>query len=383
MQSEVSGVKKAISLLLCFSLLWTACCPYALAESATLSVPEFSSLGDPALLPYMEDTLYEGLVSTLNSDEYFVENVSAVYISQEYLDELAYNSQANIYFGYTLAELNEQFQGTRYIFTLGENNETVVVPFEDYDDTFERVIQNVAVGTGVILVCVTVSVVTAGAGAYPTALIFACAAKTGTTCALSGAAISATLAGIVTGVKTGDMSNALKSAALAGSEGFKWGAITGAIAGGISTAIRLTQNPSVVLTPSPRLLPPLPRESEEYALNLYGGREQVTFLNGEEVSYITPGATRPDIIRVFENHLEAIEVKNYDLSKPVNRSEMYSILKKEISDRMIHLPEGSTQRIAIDVRGKGYPDDLLKVVDFHIRKGLKGIYDNIPIDFLK
>ncbi len=234
-------MKKAISLLLCFSLLWMAYCPCASAESATLSVPEFSSLGDPALLPYMEDTLYEGLVSTLNSDEYFVENVSAVYISQEYLDELAYNSQANIYFGYTLAELNEQFQGTRYIFTLGENNETVVVPFEDYDDTFERVIQNVAVGTGVILVCVTVSVVAGGVGASAAAvnMIFACAAKTGAECAVSGAVMGAVSAGVVTGIQTGDMDAALKSAALAGSEGFKWGAITGAISGGTAEAMGL------------------------------------------------------------------------------------------------------------------------------------------------
>lgn len=234
-------MKKAISLLLCFALLWTACCPCALAESSTLSIPEFSSLGDPALLPYTEDTLYEGLVSTLNSDEYFVENVSAIYISQEYLDELAYNSQANIYFGYTLAELNEQFQGTRYIFTLGENNETVVVPFEDYDDTFERVIQNVAVGTGVILVCVTVSVVAGGIGTSAAAvnMIFACAAKTGAECAVSGAVMGAVSAGVVTGIQTGDMDAVLKSAALAGSEGFKWGAITGAISGGATEAMGL------------------------------------------------------------------------------------------------------------------------------------------------
>ena len=47
---------------------------------------------------------------------------------KEYLDELAFNSQENVYFGYTLSELNAQFQGEKYIFTLGENNETVAVP---------------------------------------------------------------------------------------------------------------------------------------------------------------------------------------------------------------------------------------------------------------
>ena len=75
------------------------------------TTPRFSGMNDPALLQYIEDDLYEGLVSTLDSEEYFVENVQAVYISQEYLDEVAYNSQANVFFGFTLAELEAQFEG--------------------------------------------------------------------------------------------------------------------------------------------------------------------------------------------------------------------------------------------------------------------------------
>ena len=227
-------LKRLLSLALALSLLCSAC----YAESAD-TVPDFKGMNDPALLPYIEDTLYQELVGSLNSDEYFVENVSAIYISQEYLDELAFNSQANIFFGYTLAELDEQFQGMKYVFTLGKNNETVVEPFEAYDDTYDRVLQNVAVGTGVILICVTVSVVTAGAGAPAVSLIFAAAAKSGTVMALSGGVLGGVSAGVVTGIQTGDMDAAIKSAALAGSEGFKWGAITGAISGGASEAIAL------------------------------------------------------------------------------------------------------------------------------------------------
>ena len=144
-------MKKLCSLLMALVLL--AGC--ALGEST----PEFRRMGDAALLPYLESSLYEQLVSDLDSSDYFVENVQAVYISQEYLDELAFNSQENVYFGYTLSELNAQFQGEKYIFTLGENNETVAVPWTDYDDAYDRVIRNVAIGAGVILVCVTVSVV--------------------------------------------------------------------------------------------------------------------------------------------------------------------------------------------------------------------------------
>ncbi len=199
-------------------------------------VPTFTGMSDTDLPGYIEDTLYTSLVSELDSDEYFVENVEAVYISQEYLDELAYNSQANVFFGYTLAELNQQFDGSKYIFTLGDNNETTVEPWEDYEDPYEQVIRNVAVGTGVILVCVTVSVVSGGAAV---SMIFAVAAKSAAVGALSGAALGGVSAGIVTGIQTGDMDEALKAAAIAGSEGFKWGAITGAISGGVSEYIGL------------------------------------------------------------------------------------------------------------------------------------------------
>lgn len=196
-------------------------------------------LNDSSLPRYVEDSLYASLVETLNSTDYFVENVEAVYISQEYLDELAYNSQMNVFFGYTLSELAEEFQSSKFIFTLGENGSTIVEPFEDYDDTYDKVLRNVAIGTGVILICVTVSVVTAGAGAPAISLIFAASAKTGATMALSGAAMGAASAGIITGLQTNDMDVALKAAALAGSEGFKWGAISGAVAGGATKAFAL------------------------------------------------------------------------------------------------------------------------------------------------
>ena len=227
-------MKRMVSLLLMLSLLGTLLLPgFAAAESQ----PDFRGLNDPALLPFIEDTLYAQLVGTLNSEDYFVENVSAVYISQEYLEELAYNSQANVFFGFTLAELEAQFQGEKYIFTLGDDGKTAVEPWTDYVDPYEQVIGNVAVGTGVILVCVTVSAVTGGAPAC--SMIFAVAAKTGRLGAVSGGMLGGVSAGIVTGIQTGDMDAALQAAVVAGSEGFKWGAITGAISGGAGEAVAL------------------------------------------------------------------------------------------------------------------------------------------------
>ncbi len=199
----------------------------------------FDSLNDEDLLRYVKDNIYTELIKDVGSSEYFIENVDTVYISKEYVEELEYNSKANIFFGYTLSELEEQFQGQKYIFTLSENGETVAVPFEEYDDTFNKVLRNVAIGAGVILICVTVSAITAGAGAPAISMIFAASAKTATTMAVSSGVISGVAAGVIEGIKTGDMNEALKAGALAGSEGFMWGAITGAVAGGASEAIAL------------------------------------------------------------------------------------------------------------------------------------------------
>lgn len=203
-------------------------------------IPEFAGLDDPDLLRYVEDSVYADLIAQLNSDDYFVENVSAIYYSKEYLEELAYNSQENIYFGYTLSELDEQFQGAKFVFDLGENGQTVVHEFEEYTDvTYDKVIKNVAIGTGVILICVTVSAVSAGVGAPAVSMIFAASAKTGTMFALSSGTISGVSAGIVKGIETKNFDQAIKAAALEGSEGFKWGAISGSIAGGAGEAIAL------------------------------------------------------------------------------------------------------------------------------------------------
>lgn len=201
--------------------------------------PELSDLNDVNLLPYLEDSIYSELVTALNSEDYFVENVNAIYISKEYLEEVAYNSQENIYFGYTLSELDSYFQGTRYVFTLGDDGQTVVTEFQKYDDTYDQMLKNVAIGTGVILVCVTVSIVTYGAGAPAVSMIFAASAKTGTIMALSSGVFSGVSAGVVKGIETGDLNESMKAAALAGSEGFKWGAISGTIAGGSGEAIAL------------------------------------------------------------------------------------------------------------------------------------------------
>lgn len=202
-------------------------------------IPEFESLSDPKLTAYMEDAVYAEVLNHLDTDKYIVENVQAVYISKEYLEEAAYNSKSNIYFGYTKDELDNQFAGTKYVFTLGDDGKTTVKEFEPYDDTYDKILLNVAIGTGVILVCVVLTVVTDGAGAPVAAAIFATSAKTGAIAAVSSALIGGTAAGVITGIETEDFDESIKAAALAGSDGYKWGAITGALTGGASEAIAL------------------------------------------------------------------------------------------------------------------------------------------------
>lgn len=202
-------------------------------------IESFSGLDDPDLLRYMEDDVYTKLIDDLDSNEYFVENVTAIYLSKEYIEELQYNSQSNIYFGYTLSELDEVFQGKKYVFTLGDDNTTVVKEMEVIEETsYYEMLKNVAIGTGVILFCVTVSVVTAGS-APAVSLIFAASAKTATEFAISGALISGATAGIITGYQTGDLAAGLDAGLMSASEAFKWGAISGAVAGGASEAFAL------------------------------------------------------------------------------------------------------------------------------------------------
>lgn len=134
------------------------------------------------------------------------------------------------------------------MFTLGDDGKTTVQKFEPYDDTYDKILLNAAIGTGVILVCVVLTVVTDGAGAPAAAAIFATSAKTGAIAAVSSALIGGTAAGVITGIETEDFDESMKAAALAGSDGYKWGAITGALTGGASELIALNGATSGGLT---------------------------------------------------------------------------------------------------------------------------------------
>lgn len=228
-------MKRIITSFLALSLLLTGCSTYQ-DDDKEPKVEElyFSDIDDPTLTSYIEDELYQNIVEELESDNYFIENVKATYVSKEYLEESQYNSQSNIYFGYSLEQLNQVFRDTKYVFDVDENGHTTVKELVEITNSFNQIIQNVMVGSGVILICVTVSLVTMPY-APAISLIFATSAKTATTLAVSGAALDGAVSAVITAYETGDIDKALQSGLTSASDGFKWGAIVGALTGGIDT----------------------------------------------------------------------------------------------------------------------------------------------------
>lgn len=341
--------------------------------------PHYTSLNDPELLQRIEDDVYADLEQRFGNDDYIVEAVTSEYISKEYLEEVAYNSKRNVFFGYTLEELDTQFAGTRYVFTLGENGRTTVEAFESYNDAYYKALSDVAIGTGVILVCLTISVATAGTGIGALSTVsafFAVSGKTAASVALSSGVIGAATEATIKGIETGDVEKTVEAAALAGADAFKWGAIIGAVTGGISHVMPKTMTGSKI---------PTYRESEQEALRqIKNGTGQVSYLAGKEVPWGTPGSSRSDVVSPLGNGTKAVlatEVKNYNLSNSGNVNTMIQKLRVEISQRTIDLPKGSKQEIILDARGRGYSKKFMEEVVEHIQSELSDVYPDIPITY--
>lgn len=346
---------------------------------------EFTKLSDPDLLQFVKDDMYAGITDELASEDYIIDDIQTAYVSKEYLDELAYNSKENIYFGFSLEEIEKQYGNTDYVFTVDDEGNTIVTEYTEYDDTYNQAIKDVAIGTGIILICVTATIVSDGVGAPATvSAIFAASAKKGAEFALVSAPLSSISAAVITGIKEKDFDSAIKAGAKAGGKSFKWAAISGVVVGGVSKAIVLQKAAGAAGNVAEAVTGiPTPRESELYALEQYGGTEQLSYLAGKEVPFGTPHATRPDVIREVNGHLEAIEVKNYNLESSASCNTLYSELERQVKQRVSDLPVGSTQRIVLDTRGRGFSAERVETVKNIIRTTLSNVYPNIPIDVLR
>lgn len=381
-------MKRIFALVLCFVLLLTQT---GLGDTFKENAPDtavdigfdqFTGLDDPDMLQYIEDSIYMQLVDTFDSDDYIIDDISVIYISQEYLDEVAFNTRLNIYFGYTLSELDAAFEGKRYIFTYDGIDQTVVREFVEFpDNTDEIILKNLMIGTGVILICVTVTVISAGAAsgaavagsAKTISLIFSASAETATKMALSTAVIKSATTAVVRGYESGDLYETIRAAELSGSEGFKMGAIIGAVSGGVNESIRISKIRSKPI--------PSPQDSEQHVYDAYNcTRKQVSYLNRQEVNISTPNATRPDCIRYIEDHWEAIEVKNYDLIPRDHRNVLKNELLRQIEQRCNDLPADMTQRVVLDVTGRGYTQEFIQETVEWIHGFLDPVCPGIPID---
>lgn len=367
---------KTLIMMLIVSILVCGCTQNKMNNvSNEIERLKFTGLDDENLHDYVLETLYSGIDSNFTTDDYQIQEITTIYLSKEYLEELDYNSKSNLYFGYTLSELASKFNGKKYVFEVDENNQTTVVEFKDYENNYKKMIKNVLIGTGVILICATVSLATGGT----VSIIFAASAKTATEFAVSSAALSGIISSAIEYYKTGNIEKSLEKGALNASESFKWGAIIGGVTGGITETI--TQ---ISAAKDLKSLNAMERgtKSEVRAQSKYGGREQVSYLNGKEVNASEFGATRPDLVRNVNGKLEAIEVKNYNLNSEVSRNSLYEKLKKQVTDRVKNLPEGSTQRIVLDVQGRNYSKDTINEVIKNIQSKCNDIYPNIPIDIM-
>ena len=103
-----------------------------------------------------------------------------------------------------------------------------------------------AIGTGVIVVCVVLNVVTYGA-ATPVACFIAGAAEGAISAAVKGAAMGAAMGAISSAIKSdGDWKDTLYGTVEGATSGYMWGAVFGAISGGINSSYCFTEDTEVL-----------------------------------------------------------------------------------------------------------------------------------------
>lgn len=82
---------------------------------------------------------------------------------------------------------------------------------------------------------------------------------------------------------------------------------------------------------------------------------QVSFLNGVEVPYGTPGSVRPD----YYKSGNSIEVKNYNVTSAAGRSKLIRNILTHYQKRGTNMPANTAQTVVIDIRGQGLSQDSM------------------------
>lgn len=189
---------------------------------------DIDSMSDPALTEYIEAAVWAGISNSLE-EGYEIVGIEASYYPKEYVERVKANAKPNIYFGKTIDELEERFQGQPYVFDVDSSGETIVRAVEPYDGSLDeeyvKALENVAVGAGVIVVCVLVSAATGGTSTIVGAS-FAVGSEIAAEVGLGVSGVAGVVSGLVEGYETGDFEKGLKAGLLTGAETFKWSAIS-------------------------------------------------------------------------------------------------------------------------------------------------------------
>lgn len=130
---------------------------------------------------------------------------------------------------------------------------------------------------------------------------------------------------------------------------------------------------------------PTPRQSELDALEKYGGEEQLSWLDGKQVPYGTPGSTRPDIAVTDPESgvITAIEVKNYELGNNASVEKLCTVITAQVSHRVENMPPGTQQIIVIDVRGQNLTPERIEEIKAQIKAACEDLYPDIQVDTLE
>ena len=231
-------MKRLILLFLCLAILVSGCGPSNFdtqtsssqknnenESSSSQSNADFPILNEYNYLDYLENSVYAEVASLLGNEDI---EVDAIYYSKEYLEECEYNSKENIYFGYTLSELEAQFTGERYYFTVDEEGNTIVEVLDSCNGEFDETVKSLAIRSGVVLLTLTVKV-TVGVLTGQTVQVVIGLAKDIVIGALKSGAVVGLIKGFIEGVQTGSLKEGLNTGVLETYEDFTWGAIVGTI----------------------------------------------------------------------------------------------------------------------------------------------------------
>ena len=110
-----------------------------------------------------------------------------------------------------------------------------------------------------------------------------------------------------------------------------------------------------------------------------GYEPQRSFLGGEPVPGNTSGSVRPD----WYAPGDAVEVKNYDVETSAGRGRLVRNVGDQLSERTVHLPEGSAQRVVVDIRGQELSIPDRRVLAERIAQRSGGAVEPADITFLE